>query len=98
VDRIDPKTNKVSKTIELMTPNVEGGIAVGDNMVWVTATGFPITRIDPATETVAQQFFGEGGGAILFTAGQTSAIWLSNLNNGTLWRIDPRRVLATLAE
>lgn len=98
VDRIDPKTNKVSKTIELMVPNIEGGIAVGDSAVWVTATGFPITRIDPATETVAQQFYGEGGGAIQFTAGQTSAIWLSNLNNGTLWRIDPRRVLATLAE
>jgi streptogramin lyase len=98
VDRIDPKTNKVSKTIDLMVPNIEGGIAVGDSMVWVTATVFPLTRIDPATETVAQQFWGEGGGAIQFTAGQTSAIWLSNLNNGTLWRIDPKRVLATLAE
>jgi streptogramin lyase len=98
VDRIDPKTNKVSKSIDLMVPNTDGGIAIGDSMVWVTATGFPITRIDPATETVAQQFYGEGGGAILFTTGQTSAIWLSNLNNGTLWRIDPKRVLATLAE
>jgi streptogramin lyase len=98
VDRIDPKTNKVSKTIDLMVPNIEGGIAVGDSMIWVTATGFPITRIDPATETVAQQFWGEGGGAIQFTAGQTSALWLSNLNSGTVWRIDPKRVLATLAE
>ncbi len=98
VDRIDPKTNKVSKSIELAIPNIEGGITVGDSAVWVTATGFPITRIDPTTETVAQQFYGGGGGAIQFTAGPTSAIWLSNLNNGTLWRIDPKRVLATLAE
>jgi len=98
VDRIDPKTNKVSKTIDLMVPNVEGGIAIGDGSVWVTMTGFPLTRIDPATETVAQQFYGEGGGAIQFSTGQSSAIWLSNLNNGTLWRIDPKRVLATLAE
>jgi streptogramin lyase len=98
IDRIDPKTNKVSKTIDLAVPDIQGGLAIGDGAVWVTATGFPLTRIDPVTETVAQQFWGEGGGAIQFTAGQTSAIWLSNLNNGTLWRIDPKRVLATLAE
>lgn len=98
VDRIDPKTNKVSKTIDLAAPGIEGGIVTGDGAVWVTATGFPLTRIDPTDEKVAQQFYGEGGGAIQFTGGQTSAIWLSNLNNGTLWRIDPKRVLATLAE
>jgi streptogramin lyase len=98
IDRIDPKTNKVSKTIELGVTDIEGGIAIGDSAIWVTATGFPLTRIDPATEKVVQQFWGEGGGAIQFTTGQTSAIWLSNLNNGTLWRIDPKRVLATLAE
>ncbi len=98
IDRIDPKTNKVTKSIELGVANVEGGIAIGDNMIWVTVNGFPLNRIDPASEKVEQQFYGEGGGAIQFTAGQTSAIWLSNLNNGTLWRIDPRRVLATLAE
>ena len=98
VDRIDPKTNKVSKSIDLGVPNIEGGIAIGDGSVWVTMTGFPLTRIDPTAETVVQQFYGEGGGAIAFTAGQSTAIWLSNLNNGTLWRIDPKRVLATLAE
>jgi streptogramin lyase len=98
VDRIDPKTNKVSKTIDLGVPNIEGQIAIGDSAVWVTMTGFPLTRIDPVAETVVQQFYGEGGGAIQFTAGQATAIWLSNLNNGTLWRIDPKRVLATLAE
>jgi streptogramin lyase len=98
IDRIDPKTNKVSKTIDLAVPEIQGALAIGDGSVWVTATGFPLTRIDPVAETVVQQFWGEGGGAIQFTAGQTSAIWLSNLNNGTLWRIDPKRVLATLAE
>jgi virginiamycin B lyase len=98
VDRIDPKTNKVSKTIDLGVPGAEGQLTIGDGSVWVTMTGFPLTRIDPTAETVAQQFYGEGGGAILFSAGQSPAIWLSNLNNGTLWRIDPKRVLATLAE
>jgi virginiamycin B lyase len=96
VDRIDPKTNKVSKSIELDVPGAKGAIAFGEGSVWVTLTGFPLTRIDPQSETVAQQFFGAGGsGAILTTPG---AIWLSNPGAGTLLRIDPKRVLATLAE
>jgi len=96
VDRIDPKTNKVSKSIEFDVPGAKGAIAFGEGAVWVTLTGFPLTRIDPQSETVAQQFFGPGGGgAILITPG---AIWLSNPDAGTLLRIDPKRVIATLAE
>jgi virginiamycin B lyase len=96
VERIDPKTNKISKTIELETPgSARGGIAVGGGAVWVTLDGFPLTKIDAASEKVVQQFWGAGGGAIQFAF---NAIWLSNLKEGTLWRIDPRRVAATLAE
>jgi streptogramin lyase len=96
VDRIDPKTNKVSKSIELDVPGAKGAIAFGEGSVWVTLAGFPLTRIDPQSESVAQQFFGAGGGgAILTTPG---AIWLSNPDTGTLLRIDPKRVLTTLAE
>jgi virginiamycin B lyase len=95
IDRIDPKTDKVTKTIELLAPAGEGAIAFGEGYLWVTMTGFPLTRIDATAETVAQQFWGEGGGAILTSAG---ALWLSNLNNGTVSRIDPKLVLATLAE
>jgi virginiamycin B lyase len=95
IDRIDPKTNKVSKSIELGVPGAKGRIAFGEGAVWVTMAGFPLTRIDPTSESVVQQFYGEGGGAILTSPG---AIWLSNLNDGTLLRIDPKRVLATLAE
>jgi streptogramin lyase len=95
IDRIDPKTNKVSKTIELGVPNADGGIAFGDGFVWVTETGFPLARIDVVAETVVQQFNGEGGGAIAVSAG---AIWLSNFKAGTIWRIDPKRVIVTLPE
>jgi virginiamycin B lyase len=99
VDRIDPKTNKVTKTIDLLVPSLVprpgGGIAVGQGSVWVTLDGFPLTRIDAATEKVVQQFWGAGGGAIQFGA---NAIWLSNLHEGTLWRLDPKRIQATLAE
>ena len=95
VDRIDPKTDKVSKSIELSVPAAEGAIAYGDGFLWVTMTGFPVTRIDPTGESVAQQFRGEGGGGIVSSSG---AIWLANLSAGTVSRIDPKLILATLAE
>jgi virginiamycin B lyase len=95
IERIDPKTNKVSSTIELGVPGAEGNIAIGESFVWVTLTGFPISRIDPQTNKVVQQFVGEGGGVITTGLG---SIWLSNVLRGNVWRIDPKRVIATLAE
>jgi streptogramin lyase len=97
IDRIDPKTNKVSKTIDLEVPGADGELAFGDNFLWATQTGFPLTRIDPTTEkeAVMQQFSGEGGGAIFTSPG---AIWLSNVKAGTVWRIDPKLVIATIPE
>lgn len=95
IDRIDPKTNKVVKAIELGVPGAAGGVAVGEGSVWVTLAGFPLTRISPKSEEVVQQFYGEGGGAIVTGGG---FVWLANTAKGTVWKIDPRRVAATLAE
>lgn len=96
IDRIDPKTNKVTKTIDTgVSGAATGGVAFGGGSLWVTLPGFPITRIDPKDQKVVQQFRGAGGGAIFF--GQSS-VWLTNLQEGTLWRIDPKRIVATLAE
>jgi hypothetical protein len=96
IERIDPKTNKVAKTIETGVPGSKlGGIAYGQASIWVTLAGFPISRVDPVTEKVVQQFAGAGGGAIHFGQG---SVWLTNLNEGTLWRLDPKRIFATLAE
>ena len=95
VDRVDPKTNKVTKTIELNVAGADGELAFGENFLWATQAGFPLTRIDPTSETVMQQFNGDGGGAIAVSQG---AIWLSNLKTGTVWRIDPKLVLATIPE
>jgi streptogramin lyase len=95
IDRIDPKTGKVSKTIETGVPGVDGALAFGDGFLWVTQTGFPLARIDVASESVVQQFNGEGGGALALSPG---AIWLANVKAGKIWRIDPKRVIATLPE
>jgi virginiamycin B lyase len=95
VSRIDPKTNKVVATIEVGVPGEGGDIAVGEGSVWVTSFEFPLSRIDPATNKVVQQFAGPGGDAV--RVGQGS-VWLTDLKGEQLWRIDPRRIEATLAE
>ena len=95
VSRIDPKTNKVVATIEVGVPGEGGDVATGEGSVWVTSFGFPISRIDPATNKVVQQFVGKGGDALRVGLG---SVWLSNYEAGTVWRIDPKRIAATLAE
>ena len=95
VSRIDAKTNKVAATIECGIPGPGGEISVGEGSVWVTSFEFPITRIDVATNKVVQQFEGPGGDAIRFGHG---SVWLSNLRQANVWRIDPKRIVATLPE
>jgi virginiamycin B lyase len=97
IDRLDPKTNKLVRSIELSVPNGGGNMVASGGFLWVSQTGFPLTRIDPTSEKerVIQQFWGEGGGNIAATA---TAIWLSNSTKGTILRLDPKRVTATLAE
>lgn len=94
VTRVDAKTSKVVATIEVGVPGGGGDIAVSEGSVWVTAFQFPISRIDPSTNKVVQQFKGEGGDAIRVGLG---SVWLSNLRAGNVWRIDPKRIAATLA-
>lgn len=95
ISRVDVKTNKVVATIEAGIPGGGGEIAVGDGSVWVTSFEYPITRIDAATNKVAQQFHGDGGDAIRFGLG---SVWLSNLRAANVWRLDPKRIVATLPE
>jgi YVTN family beta-propeller protein len=95
VSRVDMKTNKVVATIEAGIPGGGGEISAGEGSVWATSFEYPITRIDPSTNKVAQQFYGEGGDSIRVGLGW---VWLTNIRAGNIWRIDPKRVLATLAE
>jgi len=95
ISRVDPKTNKVVATIEAGIPGGGGEISAGEGSVWATSFEYPITRIDPSTNKVAQQFFGPGGDSIRAGLGY---VWLTNIRAGNVWRIDPKRILATLAE
>jgi len=91
ISRVDLTDNKMVVAIEAGIPGGGGEIAVGEGAVWATSFGFPITRIDPHSNAVAQQFFGSGGDAIRVGLG---SLWLSNLREGNVWRIDPQRIRA----
>jgi len=93
ISRVDAKTNKVLATVEAGIPGPGGEISVGEGSVWVTSFEYPVTRIDPSTNTVAQQFVGPGGDAIRVGHG---SVWLSNLRQSNVWRLDPKRVEATI--
>lgn len=95
ISRVDVKTNKVVATIEAGIPGGGGEIAVGEGSVWVTSFEYPITRIDPSTNKVAQQFYGAGGDAIRVGHG---SVWLSNLRQSNVWRLDPKRIEATVPD
>jgi virginiamycin B lyase len=92
ISRVDVATNKVVATIAAGLSGGGGEIAVGEGSVWVTLFDYPLTRIDPLTNAVAQQFVGEGGDAVRVGHG---SVWLSNLRAGNVWRLDPKRVEAT---
>ncbi|MCU1329317.1 MAG: hypothetical protein JWN34_4687 [Bryobacterales bacterium] len=85
VSRVDVKTRKVVANIELGIPGTGGEIAYGFGHVWATVFQIPITEIDPATNTVVRQWVGPGGDSIRAGNG---GVWLSNLREKNVWRID----------
>ena len=95
VSRIDPKTDKVTATIELAIPNADGSIAAGEGSIWVSAPGFPLSRIHPGTDKVVQQFTGESG-AQVHTG--LKSVWLIERKSAKVLRFDPKRIAATLSD
>lgn len=105
VVRIDPKTDKVIATIELSIPNAEGNLAVGEGSVWVSTAGYPLSRIHPGlerpnadkpgVERVVQQFTGELGGHVQVGL---KSVWVVDRKSGKLFRFDPKRIAATIAD
>ena len=67
----------------------------------VKDTKWPKTDIDRLVlarlekEKVVQQFAGDGGGMIQFGL---NSVWLTNTAYKNVWRIDPKRIAATLGE
>ena len=87
VSRIDTKTRKVVASIEVGIPGSGGELAFGFGHVWATVFQIPISEIDPEVNKVVRQWAGDGGDSI--RAGHGS-VWLSNLRDHNVWRIDPK--------
>ena len=85
VSRVDMKTRKLVTNIEVGIPGGGGELAFGEGHIWATVFQMPISEIDPATNQVVRQWAGAGGDSI--RAGHGS-VWLSNLREQNLWRID----------
>ena len=87
ISRVDTKTRKETAKIEAGIPGEGGEIAFGLGHVWATVFQIPITEIDPASNQVVRQWVGNGGDSIRAAHG---SIFLSNLRQHNLWRIDPK--------
>jgi virginiamycin B lyase len=84
ISRVDATTGKLIATIKAGIPGLGGEIAFGGGSVWATVFKFPITRIDPATNTVVRQWHGAGGDSIRFAHG---SIWLTSYSGEKVWRL-----------
>lgn len=87
VTRIDAKTRLVTATIPLGLPGTGGDITYGNDIVFVTELGVPLTLIDARTDRPLVQWMGPGGDSLRFGHG---SIWLTDYRNGSLIRIDPK--------
>jgi virginiamycin B lyase len=88
ISRVDTKTNKLVATIAVGIPGTGGEIAFGQGAVWATVFQIPMSRIDPATNTVVQQWTGAGGDSIRLGHG---SIWLSDFAHSAVWRLNARQ-------
>lgn len=87
VSRVDAHTGKLLTQIEVGIPGTGGEIAYGEGHVWATVFEIPISEIDPATNQVVKQWTGPGGDSIRVGHGW---VWLSNLRNHNVWKVQPR--------
>jgi DNA-binding beta-propeller fold protein YncE len=88
ISRVDIKTRKASAKIEVGIPGGGGEIAFGLGHVWATVFQIPISEIDPETNQVIRQWVGKGGDSIRVAHG---SIFLTDLRQHNLWRIDPKQ-------
>jgi streptogramin lyase len=95
ISRVDMTSRKLAVTIEAGVPGGGGEIAAGEGSVWVTMMQVPLTRIDPATNKVVQQFFGDGGDSVRVGHG---SVWLSDLRGGKLMRFNAAAIRAASAK
>jgi YVTN family beta-propeller protein len=88
ISRVDAKTVKLVTHITAGIPGTGGQLAFGEGRIWATVFQIPLTEIDPATNQVVKQWFGPGGDSVRVGNG---SVWLSNLREQTVWRLNPKQ-------
>jgi DNA-binding beta-propeller fold protein YncE len=88
VSRVDSKTRKLVTNIAVGVPGGGGEIAYGEGFLWLTVFDIPLTQIDPDSNTVVKQWFGPGGDSVRAGLG---SVWLSNIRQENVWRLDPKQ-------
>ena len=66
-------------------PDGESGARPGLTRVDIKTNQIPLSKIDPATNQVVKQWVGAGGDSVRVGHG---SLWLSNLRERNVWRID----------
>jgi streptogramin lyase len=90
VARIDLRTNKIKAVIAAHVPGAGGEICYGGGLIWVTMSGTPVMRIDPARNKVIDQYGNyPKADAIRYGFG---SVWVSDHGKGDLWRIDAAKL------
>ena len=86
VTPIDPRTNRVGRSIRLGAQNLSA-VAVGGGYVWASAEGDGLVwRIEPGPRPVSRTI--DVGVGVTFLAYDDGAIWTANYSDGTVSRID----------
>jgi virginiamycin B lyase len=88
ITRVAVRTRLVVGTIQAGIPGPGGDICFAAGAVWATLFDIPLTMIFAESNEVLHQWVGSGGDAIRF--GHRS-LWLTDLRNGLLWRLDRPR-------
>ncbi len=88
LSRIAMDSGKLVATVVCGIPGQGGEITFGDGYVWATVFDFPLTQVDPSSNKIVRQWAGQGGDGIRAGLG---SIWLSNLRQGTVWRVSTRQ-------
>ncbi len=88
VSRVDMKSGKLLASISCGIQGSGGDLSYGDGFVWAAMFDFPLTKIDAKTNKVVGQWAGNGGDGMRVGLG---SVWLSNLRQGSVWRIPPQQ-------
>ena len=86
ITRVDTTTRRAVATIQAGIAGHGGDICYGAGFVWATVFDIPLTMVFVESDRVLHQWVGPGGDAIRFGLG---SLWLTDLRNGLLWRLDP---------